>query len=383
MKVSEKNKMSSNDIFFHKKVYEYRHNLSFLHYNMNMSYVMEAEIYSQGQIIEDLIKKYVVNYCVLMDIPIAIKRISIIAAGSSYNAGVFGKCFFEQIASVETSVNYASEVASSSFLNFDKDTLYVLISQSGESIDTVFAMNKIKESGAKVLCITNNLESTMYKNADFRFDINAGREKAIAATKTYSATVVMLWLIALKIAQNKHIEISEETKNIYAMRSNLETFIKDIDNIDLAAKFLSKKKSVSILGLGYNYALSLEAALKIKETSYIATCAYPLGEFIHGHFAVLNKENAFLTFITSDSSENELALLNKIIKTYKTKSVVVSDVYEDYDCDILVKFNKGQSKIATIVNMIVLVQLLALKIALRLKKNVDNPKGLNKVVKGS
>ncbi len=349
---------------------------------MNMSYVMETEIYSQGQIVEDLIKKYVINYCVLMDIPIEINRISIIAAGSSYNAGIFGKCFFEKISNVETSVNFASEIANSTFSNFDKNTLYILISQSGESIDTVCAMNKIKESGAKVLCITNNLESTMYKNADYKFDINAGREKAIAATKTYSATVVMLWLIAVKIAQNKHIDISQETKNIYSIRNNFDAFIKDIDNIDFAAKFLSKRKSFSILGLGYNYALSLEAALKIKETSYIATSAYPMGEFIHGHFALLNKENTFLTFVNGDCSETELKLLDKIINTYKSKSVVVSDVYEDYNCDILIKFNAGQSKIATILNMIVLVQLLAFKIAVRLKKNVDNPKGLNKVVKG-
>ena len=348
-----------------------------------MSYVMEAEIYSQGQIIEDLIRKYAINYCILMDIPIDVKRISIIAAGSSYNAGVFGKYFFEGISNVETCVNYASEVANSSFSNFSNDTLYILISQSGESVDTVFAMKKIQESGARVLCITNNLDSTMYKNADFKFDINAGREKAIAATKTFSATVVMLWLIALKIAQNKHIDVSGETKNIYLIRNNFESFIKDIDNIDLAAKFLSKKRAVSILGLGCNYALSLETALKIKETSYIATSAYPLGEFIHGHFAVLNKENTFLTFITSDCGEFELKLLDKIIRTYKTKSVVISDIYEDYDCDILVKFNKGQSKMATIINMIVLIQLLALKIAVNLNKNVDNPKGLNKVVRGS
>lgn len=349
---------------------------------MNMSYVMEAEIISQGEIIESLIKKYVLNYCVLMDIPLEVRRISIVAAGSSYNAGVFGKNFFENISSVETTVNYASEIVNSSFSSFDKNTLYILISQSGESVDTVCAMKKIQASGAKVLCITNNLDSTMYKEADYKFDINAGREQAIAATKTFSATVVMLWLLAVKIAQNKHLDVSEETKNIYLIKNNIELFLKNIDNLDLAAKYLSKKKAISISGIGIFYALSLEAALKIKETSYISTCAYPMGDFIHGHFAVLNKEKTFLTFLLSDSTENEINLVKKIQKTYKPKCIVISDEYEDYDSDILIKFQKGQSKIATIVNMIILVQLLALKIAVRLGKNVDNPKGLNKVVRG-
>jgi glucosamine 6-phosphate synthetase-like amidotransferase/phosphosugar isomerase protein len=87
-----------------------------------------------------------------------------------------------------------------------------------------------------------------------------------------------------------------------------------------------------------------------------------------------------LTFVTSESSEYEKSILKKVLKTYKVKSIVVSDVYEDYDCDILLKFQKGQSKIATLINMIILIQLLTLKIAHRLKRNVDKPKGLSKVV---
>ena len=86
--------------------------------------------------------------------------------------------------------------------------------------------------------------------------------------------------------------------------------------------------------------------------------------------------------MTSECSDVELKLLNKILTTYKTKSVIVSDVYEDYDCDILVKFQKGQSKIANVMNMIILIQLLALKIARIKGRNVDSPRGLNKIVKG-
>ena len=345
-----------------------------------MSYVMETEIYSQGTVIENLINRYVINYCVLMDIPLQIKRISIIASGSSYNAGVFGKYFFENISNIPTSIDFSSEVIGSKFNNFDQDTLYVFLSQSGLSVDSVEAMKKVKESGAKTLSITNNIESYMHNMADYRFYIDAGEEKAIAATKTFSATVVMLWLIALKAAQNKHIDVSDETKEIYSIKKNIDSAINDFDNIDLCAKTLSKLDGFAIFGYGLYYPLALETALKIKETSYINTSVYPSGEFVHGHFALLNKTKAFLTFLTSDASEYELSILKKVLKTYKAKSIVISDVYEDYDCDILLKFPKGNSKIATIVNMIILIQVLALKIAIKLKRNVDNPQGLIKVV---
>ncbi len=347
---------------------------------MNMSYVMETEINSQGVIIENLINKYIVNYCVLIDIPLSTERIVIIASGSSYNAAIFGKYFFENISNIPTSVEYASEFINSGFVNYDSKALYIFISQSGLSVDTVKAMQLIKERGLKTLSITNNLASTIHNLADYKFYIEAGLEQAIAATKTYSATVVMLWLIAVKAAQNKHLDIGEETKDIYLIKKNIEMSIKNLDNLDLTAKALSKLNGFAIFGLGYHYALALEAALKIRETSYLNTSAFPSGDFIHGHFAQLNSTKAFLTFITSDSKEYEKDILKKVLKTYKCKSIVISDIYEDYDCDILLKFQKGQSKIATIINMIIVIQMLTLKIAKRLKRNVDKPKGLVKIV---
>lgn len=341
---------------------------------------METEINSQGAVIENLINKYIVNYCVLLDIPIDIKRIVIIASGSSYNAGIYGKNFFERIAKIPCYVEHAAETIASNYEKFEKDSFYIFLSQSGMSVDTLEAMNKIKELGAKTLCVTNCLDSTMYKIADYPFYINAGVEQAIAATKTYSATVVMLWLIAIKAAQNKRINITEEIKEIYQIRKNIETAMESFENIDLAAKALAKSDGFAIFGLGYNYALSLETALKIKETSYIHTSAYPSGEFVHGHFALLNNTKTFLTFLTQDACEYEKSILKKVLQTYKTKSIIISDTYEDNDCDILIKFPKCNSKITSIINMIILIQTLALKIAICLKRNVDNPQGLVKIV---
>ncbi len=347
---------------------------------MNMSYMMEFEINSQGVILENLINTYIKNYCILMDLPLSIQRVVIVASGSSYNAACLGKYFFENIAQVEASVEYASEFSNSKFNNFDTDALYIFISQSGKSADTLASFNKVREKGAKTLCITNNINSPMHLEADYKFNIQAGIENAIAATKTFSASVLMLWLIACKAAQNKYLDISSEIENIYSLGKNIEATLNDIDNIDVAAKFISKQKEFSIAGLGYYYPLAREAALKIKETSYINTGSYPLGEFVHGHFALLNKSKVFLSFMTQDCSEVELELFSKIIKTYKTKAIIISDAYEDYDSDILIKIPKSPSKIATILNIIVTIQLLAYKVALILKRDVDKPIGLQKVV---
>ena len=220
----------------------------------------------------------------------------------------------------------------------------------------------------------------MHIEADFKFNIQAGRENAIAATKTFSASVLMLWLIACKAAQNKHIDISDEIQNIYMLGKNIESTLNDIDNIDVAAKFISKQKDFSVSGFGNYFPLARECALKIKETSYINTSSYPLGEFVHGHFALLNKSRVFLCFITHDCSEYELELLKKVLKTYKTKTIIISDVYEDYDSDILIKIPNSASKIAQILNLTITIQLLAYKVALILKRNVDKPIGLEKVV---
>lgn len=346
--------------------------------------MMETEINSQSKIIDELIKKYIVNYCVLIDIPLLIKRVVIVASGSSYNAGLFGKYFFENFANTQTNVDFASEFCFNKLSDFspdDNSTLYIFISQSGESKDTLAALKKVQEKGAKTLCITNNINSTMYALSDYKIDIEAGREQAIAATKTFSATVTILYLLALKTAQNKHIDISDETKNIYQTAHFVKAALADTDNLNYASKLISKQKEFSIAGFGLNYPLAREAALKIKETSYINTSSYPTGEFIHGHFALLNKSKVFLTFMTGSVLETEKELLDKIIRTYHPKTIIVTDEYEDYNSDILVKFPKTDSKLATILSSIVVIQLLALRTAQRLGRDVDKPRGLNKIVK--
>ena len=347
-----------------------------------MSYIMEEEIKAQKEIIKNLVKQYVQNYCVKVDIPSDIKKVVIVASGSSFNAGLFGKNFFEEIAQVETSVEHACEFSNSKFENYSKDNLYVFISQSGNSKDAVCALTKAKEKGVKTFAVVNNPDSQAYKLADFKIDINAGLERAIAATKSFSATVFVLWLMAVKFAQNKQLDVSDEIKDIELLEKTIVETTQDVDNLEVAAKLISKQKNVSIIGHAQKYAMACEAALKIKETSYVNTSPYPIGEFIHGHFATLNEANTFMTFLDDSADEFELNLLKKVQTTYKTNSIVVSNAYEDYNCDVLVKYPKSTSKIGNTLNAIIALQMLALETAKLLKRDVDNPKGLCKVVSG-
>ena len=320
-----------------------------------MTYIMEEEIKSQSEVIGNLIKKYIKDSKLCVPVDAIPKRIMILASGSSYNAGLFGENFFENISQIETEVEYASEFINSKFNNFNPDTFYIFISQSGQSSDSIIAMDKVKKDNVKTLTITNNPDSIMKKNSDYSF------------------------LLALQFAQNKKFDIIPFIKGYEDIEEDIKCAFFNTKNIDKASELLSKQDAFSIVASGINYPIAREAALKIKETSYISTGSYPMGEFVHGHFALLNKLNVFLGFFNSNISENEVKLYRKITSTYKTHSVIVSDGFIE-NCEILVELPKNHSRIAQIFSSIQVLQLLALNIAIALGRDVDKPKGLNKVV---
>ncbi len=336
---------------------------------------MENEINCQKDIILKLADKYIIGDDIILDVPKEVSEIKIIASGSSHNAALVGKYFFESISDIASSTEFAAEFANSKLRTFDKNTLYIFISQSGNSVDTVLSLEKVKAENIKTLCITNNLNSKMNALADFKIDIMAGIEQAIAATKTFSSTVFVLYLMALKFAKNKGVSIQnklEELKNI----------VDDIDlepiGIERASELIANENDFSLCGFNVTYPLALEAALKIKETSYINTSSYPTGEFIHGHFAILNKSKVLLAFLKDGFNDVEKKLLEKIQSTYNPNMVVITDSNLKFEYQIKVK--KAKNEAITIINMIITLQKLALNIATILKKDVDKPVGLNKVI---
>lgn len=342
---------------------------------------MEREIIEQTPLIAGLIQKYVQTYAVVVDMPMNIKNIKIIASGSSYNCGLLGKKFFELISKVDTSVEFASEFMADDY-KVDPESLYFFISQSGETYDTMCAAKKVKEAGAKTYAVVNNSSSSLYDLCDYKIDILAGEEKSIAATKSFTLSVCALYLCALKIAQNKLMDVKEYIKDIPNIDKNLSILFDEIKNLDKTAEFLSKYKAFYVVGNNFNYAISKEASLKIKETTYIDVNSMPMGEFLHGHVATLNKIDTLIEIITGCASEFETKTISKIAKDYNPKSVVITDLDEDFGAKYTVSFPKFNDLLSRTLATIITIQLLALKIALKLKRNVDSPQGLSKVVTG-
>lgn len=341
---------------------------------------MEIEILEQSMVVGALIEKYVKNYAVVLDMPLDVKNIKIIASGSSYNCAFIGRKFFEIISGIDTSVEFSGEFLCDETKKVDPDTLYFFISQSGETYDTTSAAKIVKEAGGRAFAVVNNENSTLWDLCDYKINIDAGVENSIAATKSFSASLCALYLCALKIAQNKLKNVAQYMKNIKDVEKNISSVLDLTLDIDKAANFLSKYEAFPAIGQGINYALARECALKIKETSYIDVNAYSMGEFVHGHVAILNKIDTLIEIITSDFCEFETKTLSKIRKDYNPKSVVITDSQEDFEAAVGVVFPYCEDMLVRVLSIVFIVQMLALKIALKLKRNVDKPQGLNKVV---
>jgi len=348
--------------------------------NMNdiKSCNMMAEISEQPLVFDYLIKKYIKEGKIEAEFPLNFNEVKFVASGSSYNCARLGQKFFENIAKLKTSFEYSSEFNSNQERQINKDVLYFFISQSGETYDTKCALNLVNQKGGHTFALVNNNDSYIYNNCEFKMNIEAGVEKSIAATKSFTGGVLCLWLLALYIAQNKGIKIKEHIKDIKDIKKDTEIVISETKNLDEAALALSKLKSFPVIGYGYNYVIAKEGALKIKETSYIDVNAYPTGEFLHGHTAILNEYSVIVEIFHHTMGEFERKTLDKIKKDYDPKIIAISDTQRN---DFLTAgFKKFDNEIITIVSSVIILQILALKIARNLGRNVDKPLGLNKVV---
>ncbi len=338
---------------------------------------MEKEIYSEVDTITRIKESYVKSGKVNFNFPdVQFDEIKFIASGSSYNAARLGQKFFETYTDKLSSFEYASEFISNPNKKIKKDILYCFVSQSGETYDTKCALEIIQKNGGKTISFVNNSNSTIYNGTNFGVDVLAGCENSIAATKSFLACVICLWLFAVSFSVEK-INIEE---HLTEAKNAIDDILKNSFSIDYVAKVLSKKNKLSIVGYNFGYILAKELALKIKETSYIDTSAYPTGEFLHGHTAILNSNKTLVEIFTSSYLEFEQKTLAKIKKDFNPEIIEITDKKRAYKKAVY--FKNYQYEISKICAIIIILQLLALKIALLKKMDVDKPNGLNKVVAG-
>ena len=342
---------------------------------------MEQEIFEQAAVLDNLLKTHVNdNYYILFDIPTDIKKIVLVASGSSYHCARYAADLFGNVADIEARAIYSSEFLLKSVVPHDSDILYVFITQSGETSDTNSALNKAKEFGMRTLCITNKKDSTIWQSADFKIDCCAGEEKSIAATKSLTTQMLCCTLLVLKYAAHKGIDIVPYIDELKGLSCAISKTYGLHDDIKKIARPLSKFKNLVVTADGISYAIAKEASLKIKETSYINVYSNILGEFMHGHVAVLNNHIAQIHISVDDLSYTAIKNLNKIQEDYNPPLCIIGNSNEKVAADYNVNI-QCESEIVKIFCVVVIIQLLALEIAKCLHRNVDKPHGLHKVVK--
>lgn len=342
---------------------------------------METEIFEQAEVLDNLLRTHVNdNNYILFDIPTDVQKIVFVASGSSYHCARFAADLFGNIAGIEARAIYSSEFLLKSAVPHDNDILYVFITQSGETSDTNSALKKAKELGMKTLCITNKKGSSIWEASDFKIDCCAGEEKSIAATKSLTTQMLCCTLLVLKYAAHKGQDISTYLNELKTLSSFISKTYELQPEIKEMAKFLSKYKNIVITADGISYAIAKEASLKIKETSYINVYSNILGEFMHGHVAILNNKPALVHISVNELNYTAIKNLCKIEEDYNPPLCIIGCTNDKINPKFNIDIN-CESEIVKSFCLVVIAQLLALEIATDLGRNVDKPHGLHKVVK--
>lgn len=269
---------------------------------------MIKEINEQGPAIKELLKLNIKNDHICFDGDSftkeeieKFKRIYIVACGTAYNVGLVGKWALEKFTKIPVFCDLASEFRyNEPFL--DENTLVILISQSGETADSLKALRLAKDEGAETLLITNTLASSMDREADKSLYCYAGPEIAVASTKAYTTQIVNLYLLALDFA-NKLGRLDKNTygeiiKNLREIPEKIDQILKNDHIIKEFAEEIKDKHSLFYIGRGLDYATSIEAALKLKEVSYIHTEAFAAGELKHGTISLIEENTPVIAIMT-------------------------------------------------------------------------------------
>ncbi|OOB77743.1 MAG: glutamine--fructose-6-phosphate aminotransferase [Epulopiscium sp. Nuni2H_MBin003] len=301
-------------------------------------------------------------------------RIYIIAAGTSMHAGLVGKQFFEQIANIPTEVHISSEFIYNTPLIND-NPLFIFLSQSGETADSRAVLVKIKELGFKSLTITNAKGSTLSREADYTLLIHAGVEIAVASTKAYTSQIAVMAILATKEAEIDATVIKKDLSLI----ANVIEGITDNKTIfkELADQYLTKR-SCFYIGRHIDYFVAVEAALKLKEISYIQTEGFAAGELKHGTIALIEEGTPVIAIISQENINLNTRSNIKEVKSRGASTIIISlkSLSSATDQIVIDDVSPILSPIVTIVP----TQLLAYYAALSRGLDIDKPRNLAKSV---
>lgn len=311
------------------------------------------------------------------------KKIDIVACGSAYHTGLIGKYLIENYANIPVNVEVASEYRYKKCF-YDKYTLVILVSQSGETADTLAALRKAKDDNIDTLAIVNVIGSSIAREADKVIYIKAGCEIAVATTKAYTAQLAIFSLITTYLwFINKIIDENELTNLLDDYKKMPKEIKKIIDNykkyFDIADKIF-KNKQIFFIGRGIDYAISMEASLKLKEISYINSVAYQAGELKHGTISLIEKNTPVIAIATDKKLYEKTVSNIKEVKSRGANVILVSNqLPDDKFYDDLILIPQIHPILVSILTIIPL-QLLAYKVAKNNNCDIDKPRNLAKSV---
>ena len=336
---------------------------------------MLKEINEESEVVKKLISLYTNSGKVnddLFDIR-KYKNIDIVACGSASFAGQVGKYYIEKYANIRTSVYFASEYRYQKNF-FDNDTLVILISQSGETADTLAALKLAKENNIDTLAIVNRRDSSIAREAKDVIYTEAGIEIAVATTKAYLAQVIVLLLLAIK-GINNETEILEDLK---LLPNIITKYINDYDYENIA-DLIKDKEHIFYLGRGIDYYLSMEGSLKLKEISYIHSEAFQAGELKHGSISLIDENFGVIAVVTDKSICDKTISNLKEVSARGAKIIAITNIKDDNFSDYKILVD-DYSEVLNPLTVVIPMQLIAYNTAKKKNCDIDKARNLAKSV---
>ena len=354
---------------------------------------MTKEMYEQPKGVEDtLMRRLDENGRIkLDDIKITkedldkINKVYIVACGTAYHAGLVGKYAIEKFAKIPVIADIASEFRySDPFV--DENTLIIIVSQSGETADTLAALRDAKEKGARVLSITNVVGSSIARESDDIFYTWAGPEIAVASTKAYTTQLMAFYMIALNLAMTKGTITEEEYFKMIdilkEMPSKVEKVLECDKLVEEIAAEIKDKNDIFYLGRGLDYALAMEGSLKIKEISYMHAEAFAAGELKHGTIALIEEGTPVIAIATQEALFEKMVSNMQEVKARGAKVIAIVEEHNEEvekSADRVIYIPEVEDMFASITS-VVPMQLLSYHVAKMRGCDIDKPRNLAKSV---
>ena len=352
---------------------------------------MSKEIFEQPSTSKNCVNEYIDkirNDINLYDFPINpknLRKIFLIGCGTAYHSCKVAKYWIEELTDVDVETDVASEFRYRN-LKFNKNDLYIFVSQSGETADTAAALDIVKKNKMKTCSVVNVVESSIARNSDWVLPIHAGPEIGVASTKAFIGQMLVLFILTLKISRKRENinekDYLDKIKNLKKLPKEIENSLKTEELIQIFAQDFLNAKGSMFLGRGSSYPIALEGALKLKELSYLHAEGYPAGEMKHGPLALIEDGLPVIVLAPKDKYFDKSVSNMQEVIARGGKILLITDKHSDV-INENIRFRLEMPFIDKLLNPFLLtipLQLLAYHVALLKKCDIDKPRNLAKSV---